>query len=645
MPPQNQHALALALQDLPMQAPLQQLQRHSEDFGGYVSDSSEQSVSLQDCKMSLISTPCQWTESKTYTAIENMKYLKDIGISSGYDLRQNRLGRNHRMIIVFTNKSLTETDQWLGRIEVLEGLRIKVLSSVAKTSGGYQDVNCLLGNIISAKERSEIPDILIMCAHKTRVKDTETLVVTLARCAGSLKHIGIEDIDFTIMFDEADKNETLTYTAHFIEKTGILTGQCPQVKELYLITATPFNNFWKRLAGMGIHTLYNAKHAFCGRDMSYDELLNQYRQIDDNDIEFFPDNHDGPVDYARRVMESPKFNKPLKNSMNSKVVFAPSGKTVGSHMDMKDMFLEKGYDCLVINGGKKGFYSHSEEGTVSFQKIKQFNKKHNIKTGQLYDTLVKYKEVHSGTNIGITGHICINRGVTFNTTDFNFTDSIISNSHYDIKNPADLIQFLGRSTGDKAFIEKHYIWIPEDIKNITDEYVQIQFEVLRLNPEFLNKTNFQTVKEKGVDFKKAEKIVAQSVPILIELDDEVYDEIREECVNMGNRGFTYDTEDIKSAILENYDDQTIFNGRTRMEISTPWDINFNNGSDKGKDSYIKNILNRRDQANNDIKSTGLIKDKFKYKKTYSIYFNFKNKDIIVHLYNGHLIAKETNLKP
>ena len=63
----------------------------------------------------------------------------------------------------------------------------------------------------------------------------------------------------------------------------------------------------------------------------------------------------------------------------------------------------------------------------------------------MYKTLSKLHQLYSKTNIALTGFNCVERGITFQTNGFNFTDMIIP----PIKDIATSVQLVGRANGGK----------------------------------------------------------------------------------------------------------------------------------------------------------------------------------------------------
>ena len=94
---------------------------------------------------------------------------------------------------------------------------------------------------------------------------------------------------------------------------------------------------------------------------------------------------------------------------------------------MKELkiFFIKNFIVVVINGKSKDIYVPNEK-TIS---INTFNERHfsGKLDVEMYKTLAKLHSLYFEKNIVITGFCCIERGITFQSNDFNFTDMIILN--------------------------------------------------------------------------------------------------------------------------------------------------------------------------------------------------------------------------
>ena len=278
---------------------------------------------------------------------------------------------------------------------------------------------------------------------------------------------------------------------------------------------------------------------------------------------------------------------------------------------MKDLFLREGYDVLVINGKHKEFIIYYE--TIS---IENFNRENNV-VGELKDTLIKYRELYPYRNLVITGNICIERGVTFNTTGFQFTDSIISNVHS--KHISSLIQFLGRSNGHAHFCQRHTLWIPKTIYDKAMDTIKLLVDIQEQQPEKFTEKDFRKKTKRDIEE------VAYTIPILVKLLEEEYDEIIQDKISN-----QYNADSFKRLICNKLSDPDIFHSYHQDQISEP----------KTETSYKKNIISNRNANKNYQPYSIAIKKKNKTKNVFQIWLDYKNKDIILSLYNGTLITED-----
>ena len=103
-----------------------------------------------------------------------------------------------------------------------------------------------------------------------------------------------------------------------------------------------------------------------------------------------------------------------------------------------------------------------------------------------------WSENNENTNLAITGYWVIERGVTFNTINFNFTDMILSNYH--LKTLAKLIQLVERGAGGKLYVDVMNVFCTTEIRNTIEEFNCKLNQICSLNPELFNRTDFITSK-------------------------------------------------------------------------------------------------------------------------------------------------------
>jgi hypothetical protein len=510
----------------------------------------------------------------------------------------------HHITIIYTNNNLAETVQWKSRLgKDIKDLNVRVLSS-EKKKNTYNNIDNIIRSIVSCRKQDYLPDILVMCSHSKRIDDVIELINVCSFLKnGNLTNIGINKIIFTIMYDEADKNINTIST--LLQNEEIMTDVSP-LKEIHFITATPFKKFWKKLKEVSITELKSINNCeeIDRRDNNFENILENYRGINDHKY-----NHDinditkDTVKYASYVI-----GKIININKKSLSIFAPASNTVASHIDMKKLFQYNKFDVIILNGIYKKIYFYKENVEIS---IIDFNKKYDIK-GELRDTLRKYRSLYPENNLCITGNKVIERGITFCTDGFNFTDFIISMYHS--KNISSLVQLFGRSCGDKKYVDKMNIWCPRDVYNIVNNQIEICKKIFSENPEFYTEKDFR---EKT---KREMLEECMTIPILINNTINEYNEIVK-----NKKGKIWDKKIILDII---YTYKTnIYNILNKIkcdQCSQP----------TTEKSYNKNIISIKDAYEKNKKWTIAIKKKNKKIDCYQLWLDYKNKKIYISIYFG-----------
>lgn len=411
--------------------------------------------------------PTQFTKGKTEDTLCDLtqRYLLNIN-ETDY----------HLIDIIVTNKSLPETEQWKFRTDKtfknFKNITIDILSSKSKD---YNTIGSYIQNILNCKSKEELPNILIICYHAKRVCDD---LINMFNIFGGNNYIQpTNKIKFHISFDEPDAN--LGVTKKFIKKIkgfidkSLITG-------ILFITATPIEEFWKMLNDSGIKTLLNMNF---NNTQNFDEELKNYRAFKEHEIIEHNNETTNPLYYIIDV-----FSNKLINENEKKILFTPAHlytdkEGVGSHKEIVSYFNDKNYCVFVMNGNFKGFI-YPDKSTIG---LTQFNIENKI-DGELRESLMKWNELNPSTSLAITGYWVIERGITFNTTGFNFTDMILSNYH--LSSMGKLIQLAGRGSGGKMYVNKMNVICTTKIKNTIINFNKNLEEICSLNPEYFNRTDF-----------------------------------------------------------------------------------------------------------------------------------------------------------
>lgn len=399
----------------------------------------------------------------------------------------------HSIDIIVTNNNLQETEQWKIRTSLkfrdCTSINIHMLSS--KTGKKENDkkqnhtqVSSLISKMTKAlnlNKQDEIPNIIIMCCHSKRVEnDCIDLLESFCNNAA---------VTFNFIFDEADANLGVINT--FLSKINSNGNNvCTCIDTIEFVTATPFEEFWKMLSQHEIYSLINKNNL---KEENYEELFKSYRELEDHCWLSMDNDTMNPLDYIDDC-----FTQNLIPARRN-IIFAPGHvysekKDVGSHAEVVDYFIGKGYTVLLHNGKHKCFIEPDGK-TIS---ITRFNELYSI-TGELRDTLRMWNTLNPHKNLAITGNWTIERGVTFNTNGFNFTHMIVSMIHSRKQNR--LLQLLGRANGNKQFVERMIIISPKVIETSAKSFVAALKELKMANPERFNPVDFDIKKHGTIPVK------------------------------------------------------------------------------------------------------------------------------------------------
>lgn len=525
--------------------------------------------------------------------------------TSKYLSYRTKTSEEHLLEIIITNKSLLETKQWKVRTEKrftgFDNVSIEIISSKDRN---FKNVDKYIKEkIMSAKTRSDLPNILIMCFHKKRVCDD---IITLLSQFGGIHRLIIPNIPektvikFNISFDEVDKH--LGVLSNFLRQSSIYLEH--SVDSITFTTATPYKKFWETLQKNGISELANL-HSLSEfqDDGTFEESWEDYMKFSQHNHIYHENDTNNPLTYIMSAF----INIDILKEKRRKIIFAPGHEHtetigVGSHKEVSDYFVSCGFCCLIMNGKFKEFrYPDGKIITVL-----EFEKEYNLQGCEFRDILVKWNELNSETNLAITGNNILERGVTFNTIGFNFTDMILSSYHAKILER--LVQMKGRANGGKQYVQKiNVISTEKIIKEIITRENTMKY-ICSLNPDTYNQE----------DFTNSEYII----PVKVTIND---DKLLEEIIDLketATRGYKvhlknkliYGIEEnlIK---LEDYNNRTKFNiyrrnlGGVRM---------WKDGEDKKNRRYktfnerFNKRISYKQGEDNDNFTLDLVKDEYNY---------------------------------
>lgn len=400
-------------------------------------------------------------EGKTNTCLQEMnkinKYFMDLGETMDQNLGLDADSRKKKPVhIIFTNNSLIETKQWKNKVANFGVNTMAILSSQdTKTKGEIDSL------ILTGDDSGRCVNYIMCCANRVRMDNIIWIIKQYLK-----KH---KKYVFNIFLDEFDKMGIYTDFVKAIQS-------CLNVLNIVAISATPYASWNKMLDTLG----YNYVPLLTKIEDSSD-----YRRISDHRLTYINDiKIDHPVANFRYILENAgevcyKIEEiehviPDLKALVGKIFFVPGTFRVESHDDICEIANLLGWNCLILNGKKKGFYYPD----LSYVTIKDYRAARSFPdhTSIMSIAHTMYNDPAlnlKAANLVITGFNCIERGVTFNVPDFQFHTAIFSPYHFreGSKEKESIIQLAGRATGWKEFVPPISILAP---KYLLDEVSESQ---------------------------------------------------------------------------------------------------------------------------------------------------------------------------
>jgi hypothetical protein len=553
----------------------------------------------------LNTTPCQFTVSKTRRSIQ---YIQNLIASKCIPNSENGI---HNITLIVTNKCLLDTYQYLIRIEDAKGLNVGILSS-SKVSK-YKSVDNITGSFTSLKKADDIDDVIVMCNHNRRIDDIKKLIESFNMGRINLEDIGIHKVSFTIMFDEADVIENLNHACEVLDSIK----EYNNIESVHLLTATPVDKFWKKLRKHGITKLTSISNYIDEVD-NPECLIESYHKLRDNTIISDIDTSitctitNITSIYEKKITPSRKLNEfigPIR-------LFATGDNNKKSHEKIVNYFINKGFICVKINSDKDDAIQFPDTLDTEPISLIDFNNKYFKKSVHMYESLAKLNELYSHTDIVITGLTCIERGITFNSTGFNFTHVIIPPN----LSLAMLIQIIGRSQGDKLYVDTHKIFISPKQLAEAETFMDKQLKIIRDKPYEITEEDYHIKSQRELDDKY------MNIPVQIVLSDEEYTNLTKK------RGKQFaNTEAIKTKITNTFGPQYLEGYEKELYSEPVLD-------EKKGCGYNKNILPIKNALDKQDKFIILHKEKKAKKiKLYSVYFDSQSHHMYVLKWNGDAV--------
>ena len=328
--------------------------------------------------------PTQYTKGKTSKEIQKIKM--ELGTRT-HLLDSSTNENEHNITVLFTSCSLAETAQWKCRLDDglnnIKHINICTISSNTKCNkkGSGTALKDFTNTLCTVKEE-DLPNILIMCSHSVRIKDCKQLLKSCDRL--HIKQNSISNIrknkkfTYNFIFDEIDKSQNISKAIEFIK--NIQNEHKRNVRKIHFVTATPVNNFWKKLEKIGIVSLENLDKELSITE-TREELDNQYQSILTQKTKYYC-GPDKPLDYIKSVINKQNHEYiNMDRDSERKIIFAPGEHYTSTHDEISEYFrVDHGFWSFVHNGKFKGFIAPDGKPTT----LEEYMKNYNIK-GELRD--------------------------------------------------------------------------------------------------------------------------------------------------------------------------------------------------------------------------------------------------------------------
>jgi len=421
----------------------------------------------------------QFTLGKTQKTINSIKQSQQEWIEY-LQINDDTIPGTRIIPIILTNNSLAETEQWTIRLgEELDGLKVVIVSS--KETADYSNSSELI-NYMKECDLNDLPSVIVMCTNGTRINTCREIFKAFSHFSHSPRKDII--IRFDPAFDEIDKQTGLLKVfLKDINRRQYMTSnnEYELINKILYITATPTKGLFNTIRGFGVPDFENLDTDL-EKDFprpKHEDLVRAYKSMKDDAI-IYIESDSMPVEYVKEILEHPEYI----DLDERKIIFAPAENKVSSHEEMTEVFANIGFTVLLHNGKFKGFVEPNGARTP----LEEFNKGHFKQKPQMMDTLRKWNQLNPTKSLAITGYNTIERGVTFNTNGFNFTDVIISSYHG--KQINKLLQLMGRDHGHADYCKPCVLYTTERIHKSVVKFIDTFNKLKEADIERYNITDF-----------------------------------------------------------------------------------------------------------------------------------------------------------
>lgn len=380
---------------------------------------------------------------------------------------QTRTRMHNDLYVVMDDDSVTssETEETLADDAVVGGV-YSWMSGTKKTNVTFRD----LATRIQLDEVS----MVVCCSHKARFRYLNQLLDILERLRFAKPvNVWIDEADVSVKTWSDPDYDFAKYSC---------------VRKVTLVSAT-FDEVFKYYRRIRVKA-FPETHPECYRGLKDCELVRE----------------------ANHSLGAPEFLDYILDKYRESIVrpgvrlFAPGDITVESHEKVADHLKARGFAILVLNGQEKGF--RMPDGTQHPIVLSAGNEEDPDELSRVL--AAKYAELDLARfPFAVTGHLCLSRGITFQSREFLFDYGILP----DIPNSSAAYQCVARVLGNIGDFStsKTTIYASEDMATATTRQERIAINLARL----VHENDWVDVGREQIAEAAGEQADPKRVPIVV----------------------------------------------------------------------------------------------------------------------------------
>ena len=383
------------------------------------------------------------------------EWKSDLGLKAFYDGEINIwISANNKLLAHQTGARFQKNPDLNGDAYSDDGdANMFVKDNIFTWTSGTKRTSISAGELVT--HVLEGVDLILLCAHPKRLEYLSQMLQRLTSLACFPRK------KINIWIDEADKSVNLW-------KRHEAIAAIPHIYQVTLVSAS-FDAVFEHYQRMGIIGAAET-HPDCYRCLR-----------DSNKVEINYMRSRKSLDYIKHVLEKPELAERL--IAPGVRAFIPGDYTKVSHEDVAEYLLTKGFIVLILNGDKKEIRFPNGEDPIDLRRYLRVGADPEDIPEEFNAILARlYKENNiSDSPFAITGYLCVQRGVTFQSMPTEDHDGFLFDYGImgDIDNRAEAYQTMARLFGN---IGDHPCYKKADIYTTKDNFDRVtEMELIALN--------------------------------------------------------------------------------------------------------------------------------------------------------------------